>query len=139
MKGASVRIPVTVEFEDVDSFRIAHHARLVVYLERARVRLFAEAGLLDLGETHPVIYTLTARFLRTARLLDALTVSVFVESIEPLKVALGYRIRRGRDLVLKASTDIAFMDAKTQEVVPVPAACAERLMRFQGDGREDEP
>jgi YbgC/YbaW family acyl-CoA thioester hydrolase len=139
MKAPGIELPVTVEFEDVDSFRIAHHARLVLYLERARVRLFSEAGLLEMGEAHPVLYTLTARFVRPARLLDGLTVSVFVESIDPLKVALGYRVRRGRDLVLKASTEIAFMDAKTRELVPVPALCAERLERFKAPAQEESP
>lgn len=140
MKGAVIQVPVTVEFEDVDSFHIAHHARLVVYLERARVRLFAEAGLLEMkGDTHPVLYTLTARFVRPARMLDDLVVSVFVESIEPLKVVLGYRIRRGRELILKASTDIAFRNAKTNKVVPVPDACAGSLGRFLAAAGEVRP
>ncbi len=34
-------IPITVEFEDADSYKIAHHAKLVSYLERARVRYFS--------------------------------------------------------------------------------------------------
>ena len=32
--------PVTVEYEDVDSYDIVHHPKVLYYFERARVRFF---------------------------------------------------------------------------------------------------
>ena len=114
-------IPVTVEFEDVDSYQIAHHAKMIAYLERARVRFFAKQRY-DLRDTsiHPVLYHVEMKYKKTVKLLDELTVSVFVKSVEAYKLTLGYRIRRGDELVAKATTILAFVDGETKELVPVP-------------------
>jgi len=119
--GRRVTVPVTVEFEDVDAYGIAHHAKLVAYLERARVRFLTELGL-DLARTdlHLVLYSLDVRFKRTAALLDALEVTVGVSSADAVRLVLGYEIRRGGLLVARATTGLAFVDGATKAVVPMP-------------------
>jgi acyl-CoA thioester hydrolase len=119
--GRRLTVPVTVEFEDVDAYGIAHHARLVAYLERARVRFLADLGL-DLARTdvHLVLYDLTARFKRTAALLDPLEVTVSVSSVDSVRLTLGYQIRRAGLLVARATTALAFVDGATKAVVPIP-------------------
>lgn len=114
-------ISVTVEFEDVDSFRIAHHTKLVAYLERARVRFLAQQGI-DLTRTdpHPVLYDLDVRFKKPARFRDELEVLVFVESVEEFRLLLGYRVRRSGELLLRARTCLAFVDAQAGQMVPLP-------------------
>ena len=115
------KVPVTVEFEDVDSYGIAHHAKMFAYLERARLRYFAALDF-ELKETsvHPVMYHVEMKYKKTVKLLDELTVSVFIKSQEEFKITLGYRIRRGDELIAKASTTLAFVDRETKELVPVP-------------------
>lgn len=121
-------LPVTVEFEDVDMYRIAHHTKLVAYLERARVRFFAEAGVdLEAAGAHPVLYNLSMRFIKTARFLDRLEVAVSVDALSEYKITLGYRILRGDELLLKAVTDLAFVEPGTGELAPLPEAFAEKL------------
>ena len=119
--GRRVTVPVTVEFEDVDAYGIAHHAKLVAYLERARVRFLTELGL-DLARTdlHLVLYDLEVRFKRTAALLDALEVTVGVSSADAVRLVLGYQIRRGGLLIARATTGLAFVDGATKAVVPIP-------------------
>jgi YbgC/YbaW family acyl-CoA thioester hydrolase len=130
-----ITLHVTVEFEDVDSYRIAHHTKLVAYLERARVRLLSEAGLdLSTEGMHLVLYNLDMRFVKPARLLDELVVSAFVESIDDFRVVLGYRIRRGGDLVAKAATDLVFFDSDSGSLAPVPVKLAERLKAYMKAG-----
>jgi len=114
-------MPVTVEFEDVDSYRIAHHTKLVAYLERARVRFLAALGFdLQRDDVSIVIYSLDMQFKKTARFLDELAVSVAVESAGAFRLVLGYRITRGDDLIAKATTGLAFVEARTKEPIPVP-------------------
>ena len=61
--------PVTVEFEDVDSYRIAHHTKVIAFLERARVHMLADMGLdLSPGKTHMVLYNLSIRYIKRAKL-----------------------------------------------------------------------
>jgi YbgC/YbaW family acyl-CoA thioester hydrolase len=122
------RCPVTVEFEDVDGYGIAHHSRLVCYLERARVRFIRSLGLdLEPGETFPVLHDLRVRFAKPVRLLEQLEVAVFVESVSDYRLELGYRIRRGDETVLRASTTIAFADRVAGTLVAAPQVYVDAL------------
>ena len=56
-------------------------------------------------------------------------VSVFIKSLDSLKVVLGYRVRRREELIAKATTDLAFVDSATGEIVPVPAEYGRILER----------
>ncbi len=114
-------IPVTVEFEDVDSYRIVHHTKLVAYLERARLRLLTELGMeLHREDLVPVLYDLRMRFRQPARVLDRLEVTVFIKDYHEFELVLGYRIRREGTTIARATTTIAFADLATGEVAPLP-------------------
>jgi acyl-CoA thioester hydrolase len=119
--GRPLTVPVTVEFEDVDAYGIAHHARLVAYLERARVRLLGELGMdLSRADLHLVLYDLAVRFKRTVALGERLEVTVAVRSIDAVRFVLGYAVRRGGQLVARATTALAFVDGATKAIVPIP-------------------
>lgn len=115
------QIPVTVEFEDVDSYNIAHHTKMVAYLERARVRFFMSQGY-KFGEStiHPVLYNVNMVFKKTVQIMDELMIAVFIDSLEPYRLVLGYKILRRGELVAKATTTIAFIEGQTKKLVPVP-------------------
>ena len=117
----TVIYPVTVQFEDVDSYNIVHHTKLVAYLERARVQFLIQRGF-DFHDKNyeMVLYAISMIYKKTARFLDELGISVAVKSTETFKCTLAYRIIRGRDLIAKAETDIAFTDPETKEVIPIP-------------------
>ncbi len=122
MNPTGVTLPVTVEFEDVDSYGIAHHARLVVYLERARLRFLAACGLsIRPDDCVPVMYSLQMHFRRPALLMDSLEVSAEVESVDDFRVTMAHRIRRGDDLLVRATCVIAFWDPVARAPAPVPA------------------
>jgi YbgC/YbaW family acyl-CoA thioester hydrolase len=121
-------LEVTVEFEDVDSYQIAHHTKLVAYLERARVRLFAAVGFdLRPGAHHLVMYELRVDFKKPARLLEVLHVTAWVEELSEVKLTLGYRIQGPAGLVCRAVTALVFVDPATKGVLPVPAEAARLL------------
>ena len=120
MKTASP-VPVTVEFEDVDSYGIAHHSKLVAYLERARLRFLAANGLALSGDgCVPVMYSLELHFRRPARLMDALEVSVEVAEADDFRIGLRYAIRRGEEVLVRARSVIAFWDRERDGPAPVP-------------------
>ena len=123
-------VTVTVEFEDVDAYRIVHHSRFVLFLERARVRYFAASGLkLEPQRVHPVLHHLEMRYLKPARLLDELAVSVYLRTAEEYRLVLGYQIRRGDELVARATTALAFVDSVSGELAPVPDEWRRALLR----------
>jgi len=135
MRDQALRVPVTVEFEDVDSYGIAHHARLVAYLERARLRFLLERGLPVHPEgCHPVMADLSMRFLRPARLMDRLEVEVFLRDSDDFRLTLGYRILRDGEAVARARSVIAFLDPESGGPAPVPA----EFLRVVGPGQGPE-
>ena len=125
-------VPVTVEFEDVDIYRIGHHTRLVAFLERARLRFFTSMGFegIENPEVVPVIYDIEMRFVRPVLMLEELTVSVFVIDYDDFRLRLGYRIRRGGETVARARSSIAFMDPETRSLTAAPESHIAMLERF---------
>ena len=119
---------VTVEFEDVDSYGIAHHTKLVAYLERARLRFLRSRGIEPFrGPTVGVLYDLRMRFAKPVRMFDELEVGVLVEHVSDFRLDLGYRVRRAGALIARATTSIAFADLEQGRPVAAPAAWVEAL------------
>ncbi len=123
-KGQRLReylVPVRVEFEDVDGYRIAHHTRLVAFLERARVAFFGELGLeVFASEAVPVLARLEVKFKRPALLGDDIEVALTVREVTDFQLDLGYRLRRDGELLASARTMLAFSHAEAGELMPLP-------------------
>jgi acyl-CoA thioester hydrolase len=130
---------VTVEFEDVDSYKIVHHTRLIAYLERARVHFLASLGI-DLFPSglNIVLYSLEMRFKRPALFGDLLQVAVFIQSVDDYRMVLGYKITRGADLIARAATGIAFMDSVSGVIVPAPESYMEKISPFMLNSTTEE-
>jgi acyl-CoA thioesterase FadM len=77
-----------------------------------------------------VLFSLEMRFKKPAFLLDQLLVSVFVTSMDEFRLELGYKIKRGNDLLLRAKSGIAFMDSLTREIVPAPDKYIAKMRQF---------
>ena len=123
MQDCSASLEVQVQFDEVDSFRIVHHAKLVVYLERARLVLLKSLGFpLAKPEFAVVLYSLRLDFKKPARLLESLHVISKIERVEGFKLVLSERIQRGTQLLLKAATEIAFV--QLTDLAPVPVELA---------------
>lgn len=128
--------PVIVEFEDVDSYRIAHHSRLIAYLERARVHYFDAQGVgLKEQRYGMVVYRMDCRFIRPARLLDRLTTEVIAVKTAEYHLVMSQRISRGRDVIAKATVTHAFVSLETGETIPIPDSVL-RAVSADGVGEE---
>lgn len=125
-------MPVTVEFEDVDSYGIAHHTRLVTFLERARLRLLTSLGA-ELSGVVPVVYELHLRFRKPARLMDQLTVTARVRDHDEYTLALEYEIGREGEAIVKARSVIAFADLESGALATLPGELFDALGGASGD------
>lgn len=105
--------PVTVEFEDVDAYSIAHHSRLISYLERARVTLLEEDGIhVCDSDFRLVMVSMNAGFLAPARLRERLTVLTFVKELRSASLVWAYQIKKeDESVVLQAAVRMASVDA----------------------------
>lgn len=123
-----VEVPVHVEFEDVDAYRIAHHTKLIAYLERARVRFFQKYNFEIIeGKYSIVLHKLDIRFANPAKFLDDLTVIASLKSANESRIKLSYRIRKGKQLIAKASSELACVDPATQRIALFPDSLLERF------------
>jgi YbgC/YbaW family acyl-CoA thioester hydrolase len=117
----SLAYAVTVQFEDVDAYRIAHHTKLIAYLERARVHWFLQQGYsLDTAGCAIVLYSLDMVFKKPARFLDELTVTVGVTVVEGFRMTLGYRVCKDSILIAEAASVLVFVEPASGEPLPVP-------------------
>jgi YbgC/YbaW family acyl-CoA thioester hydrolase len=135
--GQEVSVPVTVEFEDVDSYGIAHHTRLVTFLERARLRLLTSLGA-ELSGIAPVVYEIHVRFRKPARLMDQLTVTARVRGHDEYTLALEYEISREGEAIVKARSVIAFADLEGGTLATLPGELVNALRSASGDGDAEE-
>lgn len=120
---------LTVEFEDVDSYKIAHHTKLVAFLERARVRFFQLIDIEINLEKYPmVMYDLNVKFQKPALFLDQLDIHMTVEVKSQVKLVLFYKIYRDSDLLYRASTTLSFVD--DSGLIPVPDEIQRKLEKF---------
>ena len=127
----SFSIPVTVEFEDVDSYKIAHHTKLIAYLERCRVRFFSHLGFdLNRPDMFLVLYHMNVDFKKPAFFRDELSVAIAVRSFDEYRLVLAYKIVRGNDLIVRASTGLCFVNPVEKTMIAAPDEYVERMRRF---------
>ncbi len=105
-----------VPFFDTDAMRIVHHANYVRYLELARVRFLEEHDLpytryLEL-DLHFAVTRCEIRYLRPARFDEELSIRCWMQRAGGASVEIGYQIRRGDELLVRAATEHACVDGE---------------------------
>jgi YbgC/YbaW family acyl-CoA thioester hydrolase len=125
-------LPISVEFEDIDSYNIVHNTRIIDYFERARVHFLIETIGLDLypQKTGIVLYSLDIRFNKAARLLDALHATAVIISMDEYRLELAYRLLRGTETLARATSGIAFMDIGTGTLIAAPEQYKEKIRPY---------
>ena len=127
------RTPITVAFDEVDMYGIVHHSKLLVYLERARIALFVDGGVVPgtLEETGfgLILVDVSMRFKAPARFRDELVVETRVERHSPVTVTFAYRILRGDEVLLEATTRLAAVGADARPT-RIPDGPRELLRRY---------
>ena len=128
-KKFEVEVPVQVEFEDVDAYRIVHHTKLIAYLERSRVRFFQKYNFdVISGKYSIVLHKLEIRFVHPAKFPDTLSVKVSLKSANQSRVQLSYRIQKNDILIAKASSELACIDPDTQGITIFPESLLEGFL-----------
>lgn len=121
-----IEVPVHVEFEDVDTYRIAHHTKLIAYLERGRVRFFQKYNFDIAADGYSIVlHKLNVQFSNPAKFQDELKVTVSLKSANPSRIKLNYRIHKGSQLISKASSELACVDSVTHQITPFPESLLE--------------
>lgn len=112
--GARHLFAVRVYFEDTDLSGVVYHANYLRWFERARsdmLRLLGidQRGAHDGGAGAYAVTDLGLRYLRPARLDDAVLIESRVEQVSPATCRLLQQAFRGGELLCSATVRVAFV------------------------------
>lgn len=111
--GREHRLPVRVYYEDTDFTGLVYHANYLRYFERGRSDFLRAAGIghAELLEADPplafVVAEMTVRFLKPARIDDALMVRTRYEAIKGPRLIIEQAITRGEETLCTADVTAA--------------------------------
>jgi acyl-CoA thioester hydrolase len=134
--NATFQIGVRVYYEDTDAAGIVYYANYLRFLERGRTEFLRSLGhdqhaLMKEGIAFAV-RSVSAEFLKPAKLDDLLTVKTTVASLGRAQVTFTQRILCGEELLLDAKIRVACIDPARGRPIPMPRAIHDQLSALPG-------
>lgn len=121
-----------VYYEDTDSGGVVYYANYLKYLERGRTEFLRALGFeqRQLAEETGLAFavrSLTAEYLKPARLDDELLVSSAIEALGRAQVTFAQSILRGDEILLTATVRVACLDLAKGRPAAIPQDLHEKL------------
>lgn len=118
-------LPVRVYYEDTDAAGVVYYASYLRYVERARTEWlrtlgFGQAALAGERGIAFAVRSLSAEYLRPARLDDLLDIVSEVDSVGRAQVAFAQRAERGGETLFAASVRVACIDPLRLRAAALP-------------------
>lgn len=118
-------ISARVYYEDTDAGGVVYYANYLKYLERGRTEFLRTLGFEQrqlAGETGLAfaVRSLSAEYLKPARLDDELRIETAVEEVGRAQVTFAQSIRRGEETLLTARVRVACIDLAKGRPAPLP-------------------
>jgi acyl-CoA thioester hydrolase len=129
---AVFRWPVRVYYEDTDAAGIVYYGNYLKYFERCRTEWLRALGIDQLRLARQdglqfVVADLAVRYLRPARLDDALDIDAAVAAQARSWLVFRQHARRGDELLASAQVKVACVDAARLAPVRLPRRLTDRL------------
>jgi len=133
---------IRVRYAETDAMGITYHANYLPWLEMARVRFLDEIGLPyreieKMGFFMPVLEA-NLKYLRPSRFDDEVQVHLSIKERPSVKLRVDYEVRRGGELLVKAYTLHAFMNAAGEAIRP-PDVWREKMRELFARAQKQEP
>lgn len=124
--------PVSVEFEDIDSYGIAHHTKIIAYLERARVHYFADNKIdINSFKYGLVLRNMNIQFKEPLFMLDKVDVELQVKSIDRLRFEWLYKIKKNGKNAVIAVIEQVVIDTELKKLVQIPESIKALLEKIK--------
>lgn len=112
--GGEHRFAVRVYFEDTDLSGVVYHANYLRYMERARSDMLALAGIdqradMDAGGGYWAVHDLAIKYMRPARLDDALVVRSRVKTVRAAACEIVQEVWRGEERLTTGTVVAAYL------------------------------
>lgn len=121
--------PVRVYYEDTDAGGVVYHANYLRFMERARNEWLRDMGwpidqIVEQKKRLFIVRSLEMKFIRPARLGDALEVSAAIHLMKNASMRLHQEVRREYDgenqLLVRAMVELAVVSSETFKPVALP-------------------
>ena len=114
LDGGVHRFAVRVYFEDTDLSGVAYHANYLRWCERARSEMLRLLGIEqravhEAGGGAYAVSELSIRYLRSARLDDALAIATSLEEMRAASCRMLQQVWRGDELLSEARLRVGFV------------------------------
>jgi acyl-CoA thioester hydrolase len=131
--------PVRVYYEDTDAAGVVYYANYLRFYERCRTEWLRTLGFgqRELTERDGVLFVVAhaeIRYLRAARLDDALAITARVAERFASYVIFEQQALRGAELLSQGRVKVACVDTKSMRPTRLPPALAAWLARDAGSG-----
>lgn len=129
-------LDVPVRWADMDTFGHVNNAKYFTYCESSRMGWFDAIELYSFRqqpEHGPALVTATCNFRRQVHHPASLRVGTRATRIGSKSVHLDYEIYRLEDdqLVADGSSVVVWVDYKSGQAIPLPAALVERIRQYE--------
>lgn len=136
MAGSVNTFSVRVYYEDTDAGGVVYYANYLKYLERARTECLRALGFeqRQLAEETGLAFavrSLSAEYLKPARLDDLLEVTTAIQELGRAQVTFAQSIRRGDELLLTAQVRVACLDLVKGKAAAMPTVIYTQLASLQ--------
>jgi len=134
--GPGPTISIRVYYEDTDAAGIVYYASYLRFIERGRTEFLRALGhdqsqLMSEG-TAFAVRSVSAEFLKPAKLDDLLVVETAIASLGRAQVVFAQRVLRDREMLLDAKIRVACIDPARGKPIPMPRAIHEQLSAMSG-------
>ena len=138
MSRPSFSLPVRVYYEDTDAAGIAYYASYLKFVERARTEWLRALGFEQVTLTRDfgiafAARSLSAEYLKPARLDDMLTVVSTIESLRRAQLVFAQNVERGKEVLFTSSVRIACFDSARGKAAAIPKAIHEKFKLLIGN------
>lgn len=129
-------IPVRVYYEDTDAGGVVYHANYLNFFERCRTEWLRSLGhdQSRLARDHGIVLvvgSVTVRYLKPARLDDALTVALEVEKLGRAHAVFRQQVRRGDEELATGTVDIVCVDPEKMKATAIPDWLRQKMESLQ--------
>jgi len=138
--GRTHRFAIRVYFEDTDAAGIVYYANYLRFMERARSDMLRAIGIdqraaLAAGIGVYAVAEARIKYLKPAKLDDAVTVVSMLEGVSAATATIHQRVMRGEELLADATIVAAFLSPEGRPRRQ-PKAWLDLFRPLQGEGQE---
>lgn len=112
---------VNVQFEDIDSYGIIHHPRILYFMERARVHFLLDNNIQVKDSEHGlVLREITIQLKSQITMFDKVDIELTTTNIDKYRFTFVYHLKVNNKLMVIAQTQMVVIDLESKKLVTIP-------------------